>query len=288
MSVRHLMAWPCSAPFGLLRVAHFPLEELPLSLHVFLTEFILFGPSLLLAIFFSGSVFLRLWVLGHGEFPPFCLQPRVFESFCHFPQFSGVGVVHFEPSLWTWLSGLLTLLLCCCPRTSISLHLHFISGVLVCPPLLPWNLVVCGACMLPWWRFVLVYSWPLCAYGQCGNFLSVWLGPLAGHTPGGFPFLGPAPSLGVWLAVPRLCFSRHSPCAWSVCGGRVFSLGVYASPGLLALQGLGVLPFSFFSGLFCFVFSLSRFLGFAVPLWWCLPGCSFPPWPSFLGRHFCL
>ena len=86
------MDWPCSAPFGLLRVAHFPLEKLPLSLQVFLTEFILFGPSLLLAIFFSGSVFLRLWVLGHGEFPPFCLQPRVYESFCLSLSFLGLAL----------------------------------------------------------------------------------------------------------------------------------------------------------------------------------------------------
>ena len=50
----------------------------------------------------------------------------------------------------------------------------------------------------------------------------------------------------------------------------------------------GCLPFPFFSGLFCFVFSLSRVLGFAVPLWRCLPGFSLPPWPSFHGRFCCL
>ena len=70
MSVRHLMAWPCSAPLGLLRVAHFTLVVLPLSLHVFLSEFILFGPSLLLARFFSRSVFSAAMGLGAWRISP--------------------------------------------------------------------------------------------------------------------------------------------------------------------------------------------------------------------------
>ena len=102
----------------------------------------------------------------------------------------------------------------------------------------------------------LVGFWPL-------KFqVSRLFGPHSGLTPGGFPsgsvaLVGscPYPSCHVWLAVPRLCFFL---CALfvhcSMADIRCFAPFVGAFPGLLAPHGLGILPFPFFSGLFCFVF----------------------------------
>ena len=133
-----------------------------------------------------------------------------------------------------------------------------------------------------------------CVILASGVFLSGWLlGPLSGLTPGGFPswlvaLVGSCPpSLCVRLAVSRLCISLHPPCALFSYWGQVFHLVVRAYPGLLALHGLGVLPFFLFSDLFCFVFSLSRFLGFAVPLVVPVRVFLFPvallPWPACLS-----
>ena len=58
----------------------------------------------------SRSVLSAAMGLGAWRIPPFCLQPRVNESFCLFPQFSVDGVSHFGPPPWSWVSGLLTLL----------------------------------------------------------------------------------------------------------------------------------------------------------------------------------
>ena len=65
-----------------------------------------------------------------------------------------------------------------------------------------------------------------------------------------------------------------SVCIFCLLGSGVVSWFAYASPGLLALHGLGILPISFFLRPLLLRFSLSRFLSLAVPLWWCLWGCS--------------
>ena len=97
-----------------------------------------------------------------------------------------------------------------------------------------------------------------------------------------------------WVLPPRLVCGWQCPTCVSLCtirvlcsiaGVRCFSWYVCACPGLLALQGLGVLPFSFFSGLFCFVFLQIPWLcctcfggacwGFNFPLGLpCLSACS--------------
>ena len=114
------------------------LDVFPVSLPMFLSEFIFclyVGSTCTFC--FGGKFFclpavslLQLLVVGLGEFPPFCLQPRVYESIFLFPQFS-VVVVSLE---WAtplgvdskslsgaasrrWIAGLLTLLRCCRPRT---------------------------------------------------------------------------------------------------------------------------------------------------------------------------
>ena len=79
----------------------------------------------------------------------------------------------------------------------------------------------------------------------------------------------------VWLAVPRWIFFMHPQCAFFACWGLVLSLGSHTLLRDCSLFMDWVFyPFPFFSGLFCCFFSLSRFLSLAVPLWWCLWGCS--------------
>ena len=68
----------------------------------------------------------------------------------------------------------------------------------------------------------------------------------------------------------------------------MFSLGVYAAPGLLALQGLGVSPFSFFLRplLFCFFLIQIPWLCCAfvvVPAGVFFSPVAFLPWPAFLS-----
>ena len=100
-----------------------------------------------------------------------------------------------------------------------------------------------------------------CVILASGVFLSGWLlGPLSGLTPGGFPswliaLVGSCPPLFVCEAgsIPLVYLSAPSMCFVQLLGSGV-SLGCSRFPGLLALHGLGVLPFFLFSGLFCFVF----------------------------------
>ena len=124
-------------------------------------------------------------------------------------------------------------------------------------------------------------------------FLSGWLlGPLSGLTPGGFPswlfaLIGPCPpSLCVRLAVSRLCFSAPFLCLAQFLASGV-SLGYSRLSWLARSSRVGCFALFLFSGLFCFVFPYPDSLALLC-LWWCLSGCFFPPWPSFLGRHFCL
>ena len=114
------------------------LDVFPVSLPMFLSEFIFclyvgstctfcFGGKFFL---FTRSVSSAAIGRGAWRIPPFCLQPRVYESIFLFPQFSVV----VESLEWAtplgvdskslsgaasrrWIAGLLTLLRCCCPRT---------------------------------------------------------------------------------------------------------------------------------------------------------------------------
>ena len=58
--------------------------------------------------------------------------------------------------------------------------------------------------------------------------MSVWLGPLAGLTPGGLPFLvslfGSCPPRRVCGWQSPVCFSLGTPCALFDCWGQVFLL----------------------------------------------------------------
>ena len=160
--------------------------------------------------------------------------------------------------------------------------------MLVCPPLLLWNLVILmrAGCLggvlslvTPDPRVILATVLFSCQFG----FL-VRVG--GSHLGGGLFWVCcldwfRLPSLRVWLAVPcllSLC-ALHVHC--SIAGVRCFAWSVYAGPGLLALQGLGVLPFSFFSGLFCSVFPPDSVALLSL-FWRCLLGVLFSPWPSLL------
>ena len=124
-------------------------------------------------------------------------------------------------------------------------------------------------------------------------FLSGWLlGPLSGLTPGGFPswlfaLIGPCPpSLCVRLAVSRLCISAPFVCLAQFLASGV-SLGFSRLSWLARSSRIGCFaPFSFLRPLL-FRSSLSRFLGFAVPLvvpvGVFLSPVAFLPWPAFLS-----
>ena len=165
----------------------------------------------------------------------------------------------------------------------------FLSGMLFACLISLGIWLFCDACLLPWMRFVLVSTCPLC--DSCHWCFLVWLASwstFGAHT-WGVPFMvGSRPPLCVcgWQfpACVSLC-TIHVHCSYA--GVRCFAWFIRAYPGLLALQGLGVLPFFFFLRPLLFRFSFSRFLGFAVPLvvpvGVFLSPVAFLPWPAYLS-----
>ena len=125
--------------------------------------------------------------------------------------------------------------------------------------------------MLPGVRFALVYTCSLCISCLWGFSFSVWLlDRHAGLTPGGgllgFSLVGSFPHCGAFCS--SMCIVDA--------GVRFFLWVVYASLGLLALQGLGVMPVFFFLRPLLFRFP-SRFRVFAVPVGEVPVGGCFPP-----------
>ena len=214
------MTWPCLLlTLGLLRVSLFALCCLFLCGCSCQSSAI---PCLLVCWLgsFPQCLFLQLWIVGHGEFPRSVFSLGCMRV-CHFPQFSVVGISLF------WATSLVVDFRAVdSALVSLSSHLNLSSPAffsLACWLARLFSLGIwlfCDACMLPWKRFVLVYTCPLC--GSCLRHFLFWLASwstFGAHAWGGFPpwlvaLVGSCPpSVRVGLAVPRLCFSLHHPCA---------------------------------------------------------------------------
>ena len=160
----------------------------------------------------------------------------------------------------------------------LSSHLNlsspaFISGALVCSPLLPRNLVfvVLASCL----ECVLLLTPVPCLFLAPGVFsLSVWpIGLHAGLTPGGWASSFPTPR-GVcgWLC-PLVCLSALS-LGVVRCGCQVFSLGCIRFSGFARSSRAGCIAL--------FLFSRVSFVSFSFQIPWlcyafffgrCLSGC---------------
>ena len=182
----------------------------------------------------------------------------------------------------------------------LSSHLNlsspaFLSGALVCPPLLSWNLDFVLRVLAGSLGRILSFgcTWPLC--GSClWCFLSVWLHvPCTGLAPWGLAscavaLVGSSPLVACVAGCPLLV-SLCSPWALFDSWFQVFLMERLPLVWVCSLfEGWVCCPFSFFSGLFCFVFLYPNsvaLLGF----WRCLLGCLFIPCglPSLLCLLFC-
>ena len=153
--------------------------------------------------------------------------------------------------------------------------------------------IFCDACLLPWMRFVLVYTCPLCDSCLWRFLVGLASWSTFGAHAWGVPFVVDClgwvlPPLFVCEAgsIPLVYLSAPSMCFVQLLGSGV-SLGCSRLSWLARSSRIGCFTFFLFLDLFCFVFPYPDSLALLC-LWWCLSGCFFPPWPSFLGRHVCL
>ena len=162
-------------------------------------------PSLLLARSLP-SVFLQLWIVGHGVFPHSVFSLG-WMRVSAFPQFSVVGISQFEATsldvVFRAVDSALVLLSSHLNLSSPSFSL-WRAGLPASSPLDSGGFVELASFLEGAFCPSLVGFWPL-------KFQVSWLFcPHSGLTPGGFPsgsvaLVGscPFPSSRVWLAVPR-------------------------------------------------------------------------------------
>ena len=191
--------------FGARSVLH--LLALPVSLHQSLSFRLWVPPvpSLLLARSLP-SVFLQLWIVGHGVFPHSVFSLG-WMRVSAFPQFSVVGISQFEATsldvVFRAVDSALVLLSSHLNLSSPSFSL-WRAGLPASSPLDSGGFVELASFLEGAFCPSLVGFWPL-------KFQVSWLFcPHSGLTPGGFPsgsvaLVGscPFPSSRVWLAVPR-------------------------------------------------------------------------------------